>query len=304
MLRNNYSLIFIFLICFILVPTASSVEQFITIGNVLNITVLGYPELSKSVVVRQDGTTDYPMLANIPIDGMTLSELKELLFPLLTRYVERPRLFINISEYYMLQIRVQGEVKNPGPYQIQGPIDLQGVISIAGGVLNTADLKEIQIIRRDKDGKRTISINLYENLKDDRAAHLPEIANGDIIIVPRLTADSYVRVLGAVRTPGNYIPVDENTNIIDVINLAGGVLPTGDLNRVYYISFDRTENMPKLIKIKKQLASGNINTIPLVKPGDIIIVNEYSKWQNTSWWLQIIYSATVLISSVVILSRL
>lgn len=287
-----------------MVPIAGSAEQFIAVGNVVNITVLGYPELSKSVVVRQDGTTDYPLLANIPIDGMTLTELKELLFPLLTRYVERPRLFINISEYLMIQIRIQGEVKNPGPYQVQGPIDLQGVISIAGGALNTANLKEIQIIRRDTEGKRTISIDLYDYLKDDRAAQLPEIANGDIVIVPMLTTDSYVRVLGAVRIPGNYLPVGENTNVVDMINLAGGVLASGDMNRVYYIPSERTGYMPELIKVKNLLASGQLEAIPTVKPGDVVIVNEYNQWQRFSWWVQVVRDAAIIISSAVVFYRL
>jgi polysaccharide export outer membrane protein len=297
-------MVFTFLVCLILVSSAGSVEQFIVVGNVVNITVLGYPELSKSVVVRQDGTTDYPMLANVPIEGMTLTELKELLFPLLTRYVERPRLFINISEYSMLQIMVLGEVENPGPYQVQGPINLQGVISIAGGASNTADLKGIQIIRNKGEDKQSISINLLEYLKNDRAAQLPEIANGDIIIVPIITLGAYVRVFGAVRTPGNYIPMDENTNIVDMINLAGGVISTGDLNRVYYISSDRTESMPRLIKVKKLWASGKVAAIPRVKPGDIVIVSEYSKWQNYAAWAQIIYSVSMLVSSAVILYRL
>ena len=296
--------VFILLFFFILAPSISQAEQFIAVGNVVNITVLGYPELSKSVTVRQDGTTDYPMLANVPIEGMTMTELKELLFPLLTRYVERPRLFINISEYLMLQIMVLGEVKNPGPYQIRGPINLQGVISIAGGALNTADLQGIQIIRPVEEETQTISIKLRDYLKNDRAAQLPEIINGDIVIIPILTTESFVRVLGAVRNPGNYIPVDEKTNIVDMINLAGGVLPTGDLNHVSYIPSDRTEYEPKLIKVKKLWTSGKVEAIPRVKPGDIVIVSEYSKWQNYTVWAQIIYSVSILVSSAVILYRL
>ena len=294
----------IFLICFISVPKADSMEQLISVGNMLNITVLDYPELSKSVVVRQDGTTDYPMLANIPIDGLKITELHELLMPLLTRYVERPRLFINIAEFVMLQIRVQGEVVNPGPYQVQGPIDLQGVISIAGGETNTANLSDIRIIRRDKQGKQTILVNLNESLKDERAAQLPEIESGDIIIVPKLVTASFVRVLGAVREPGSYLPVDKDANVVDMINLAGGAVQNGNMNRVYFLSSKQNEYMPELIKVKDILASGQANDIPLVQPGDIIVVNEYNEWQKFSWWIQILRDATLLLSSAVILSRL
>jgi len=304
LLRNYFSAVLIFLFCLILIPVSSSAEQLIAIGNVLNITVLGYPELSKSVTVRQDGTTDYPLLANVPIEGMTVTEVKDLLFPLLTRYVERPRLFINISEYSMLQIMVLGEVKNPGPYQVQGPINLQGVISFAGGALNIADTKNIQIIRREEEKKETLTIDLPEYLKNDKAADLPEIINGDIVIVPVLTTESFVRVFGAVRTPGNYVPVDKNANIVDMINLAGGVLTTGDMNRVYYISSGGTQYEPQLIKVKKLWISGKANEIPTVKSGDTIIVGEYSRWQNYAFWAQIIYSVSLLVSSIVILSRL
>lgn len=283
---------------------AYAAEEYIVVGNVVNITVLGYPELSKSVVVRQDGTTDYPLLVNVPIVGLTMTELKDLLFPLLTRYVERPRLFINISEFLMLQIRVQGEVRNPGPFQVQGPIDLQGVLSIAGGTLNSADLRNIRILRRNEAGKQTIEIDMYEYIRDEKAALLPDIIDGDIIVVPVLTAVSYVRVMGAVRIPGNYIPVDPTSNVADMINLAGGTVTNSDLNHVYLVSGDNVHSSPKLLKLKNMLDKGQLNSIPLVNPGDAIIVAEYNQWKKTGWWLQMAYYFMMLLSSIVILSRL
>ena len=292
------------LLSFIIIHTAFPAEQVITIGNVINITVLGYPELSKTVVVRQDGTTDYPLLANVPVEGLTLTEFKELLFPILVRYVERPRLFVNISEHFMLQVRVQGEVKNPGPYQVQGPIDLQGVISVAGGLLNTSDLRNIRILRRIKEQKVSITIDLYEYLKDEQAAKLPEINDGDIIIVPMLSLVSYVRVLGAVQSPGNYVPRDKNTNVVDIINQAGGITVNGNLNHVYYIPYDRTEYVPKRIKVRKLWSSGRITEIPIVHPGDIVIVNEYSPWNKLTFWAQIMQYAAWLLSSIVILMQI
>jgi len=265
---------------------------------------LGYPELSKSVVVRTDGTIDYPLLAGIPIDGLRISELQDLLFPILTRYVERPRLFINIYEYYMLQVRVQGEVRNPGPFQVQGPIDLQGVLSIAGGALNTADLRNISIIRRENETTQTITIDLYEHLKDTSAAKLPDITNGDIIVVPLLTSGSYVRVVGAVYNPGNFIPTDRTANIVDMINLAGGVSVNGNLNNVYYISSSNTHALPQKIKIKKLLQEGNFTEIPLIKPGDIIIVNEYDQWQTFSWWAGMFRDFAYIASAALVISRI
>ena len=274
-------------------------------GNIVHITVLGYPELSKSVLVRQDGSTDYPLLANVPIDGMTVHQLQEALQPILVRFVERPKLFINVAEHIQFDITIEGQVTRPGPYTVKGPINLQGVLSVAGGTTQLADLRNVTISRRDFDAHRDIVVNLNQFFVDPENSALPEIQDGDIIFVPIISSASSVRVMGAVQSPGTYNPFKDN-NIADMIYLAGGPSHVGDMSQVIFITLNGGKHKTETIDLETLINNGETNQIPLVNPGDIIVVREkeYSWWHDRSWWVNLVRDIALVLSSVVIISRL
>ncbi|MBC8465971.1 SLBB domain-containing protein [bacterium] len=272
-------------------------------GNIVHITVLGYPELSKSVLVREDGNTDYPLLANVPIDGMTVHQLQEALQPILVRFVERPKLFINIAEHIQFDITIEGQVARPGPYTVKGPINLQGVLSIAGGTSQLADLRNVTISRRDFEAQRDIVVNLHQFFVDPENAALPEIQDGDIIFVPIISSASTVRVMGAVQSPGTYNPLKDN-NIADMIYKAGGPRSNGNLHSVIYISIHDGKHKSELIDIETLINNGKTHQIPLVHPGDVIVVRENNWWQERSWWVSLLRDVALVLSSIVIISRL
>jgi polysaccharide biosynthesis/export protein len=272
-------------------------------GNIVHITVLGYPELSKSVLVREDGSTDYPLLANVPIDGMTVHQLQEALQPILVRFVERPKLFINVAEHIQFDVTVEGQVNNPGSHTVKGPINLQGVLSIAGGTTQLADLRKIIISRRGYESQREIIVNLHQFFVDPGNVAIPEIEDGDIIFVPIISSASTVRVMGAVRSPGTYNPLKDN-NVADMIYMAGGPSSHGNMSCVIYISIHDSKHETELIDLEELINNGLTNQIPLVHPGDIIVVKENDWWQERSWWIGVLRDVTMLLSSIVILSRL
>ena len=65
MFRNHFLFTCIFLICFVSVPTADSIEQFLTVGNMLNITVLNYPELRLVEARVVNGELDFPYVPGL-----------------------------------------------------------------------------------------------------------------------------------------------------------------------------------------------------------------------------------------------
>ena len=279
-------------------------EQRISAGTVINITVLDYAELSKTVVVRQDGTIEYPLLSNIPINGMTQTELHNLLFPILSLHVERPQLFLSVAEYTMVLYNVQGQVNSPGSYNAEGPLGLQRAITLAGNLTEEADISNINVIRKENLREINIKVNLNEFLYGKKDwSELLNVQSGDIIIIPSMGVSTYVRIIGAVRQPGTYYPI-ANGSILDQINLAGGVGSNGNLNDVIYISYGEDGYSRQNINIRSLLKDGKYEQIPISQPGDIIIVNEYSDWQQMRWWAQILRDLALLASTAVILSRL
>ena len=284
-------------------PAAQAAEGTIQPGNMLNITVLGYPELSKTVQVREDGTTEYPLLYNIPVDGMTVGELREMLLPILTRFVERPSVFINLSEYLQFQVTVQGQVFQPGPHIVQGPIDLQGVLAEAGGPTTSADLSRIAILRREGEKRREIPVDLYLFLRDRDRAPLPQVQSDDIIYVPTLLSASTVRVMGAVVDPGSYLAV-KGENIADMIYMAGGPTERGNMNQIVHITNRDGSYHTEVVKLRHLIDSGRNDLIPAAQAGDVLFVKPRSQWSQMNWWLELLRDAAMLASTLVLLNRI
>jgi protein involved in polysaccharide export with SLBB domain len=176
-------------------------------------------------------------------------------------------------------------------------------MSIAGGPTDQADLRNVLISRQGYKTQGDIYVNLFELLQNPEKSNIPEIKNGDIIFIPLMSTASYVRVMGAVRSPGPYYP-NRGENIADMINLAGGSLPDGNLNRIIFIKFLNGRYEVENINVKTLLNKGLVDQIPVVGPGDIIIVSDKRWWENGTWWVQALRDVALILSSFVILSRL
>lgn len=87
------------------------------------------------------------------------------------------------------------------------------------------------------------------------------LGSGDILLVN-------VNLWGHVQRPGIY-SVPSSYTLIDLISSAGGPLSTARLNDVRIVRKDQ-----EVIKvdIEKYLKSGDITLLPIIQPGDTIIV--------------------------------
>ena len=70
--------VFIFFICLLNTPKIFGQEQKIKPGDAIDIMVYGHQELSRVVTVSPKGTVDFPFLQNIPVDGLTLNEFRDI----------------------------------------------------------------------------------------------------------------------------------------------------------------------------------------------------------------------------------
>jgi polysaccharide export outer membrane protein len=170
--------------------------------DLLEISVFGAEELSRTVRVSEDGKVSLPLLGEVLVDGLTKSELEKKLADLLgEKYVQNPQVTVFIREYQSKRVSVLGAVEKPGPYQLLGRQTLMQIVSEAGGLTRDAG-SDIIIIRQLPDGTSTslrISIDdLF--LKGDAKLNVP-LEAGDIVNIPvdKLVA---VYVFGQVKNPG------------------------------------------------------------------------------------------------------
>ncbi|MBZ0264168.1 polysaccharide biosynthesis/export family protein [bacterium] len=273
-------------------------------GKTITITVLGHPELSQIVRVSQDGTTDYPLLVNVPIEGMTVNELRDILSPILQRYVEKPRLFIDVSIYTTIDVRVLGAVQSPGLKELVQPVDIQSAIVLSGGMTAAGDERNVLVVRTNSQGKRErFTVNLLEMYRlDNNILNIFELQFGDIIVVPVKIRESFVQVLGSVRKPGPIVPGLEST-LLDVINVAGGVDESGHLGRVTLYKKVDDHLVGEKVDVRRLINDGLENQIPRVYPGDVVVVGSYKLYESWEFWGRFFRDLGYVLTTIVLIDR-
>lgn len=268
----TFAAIFIILSIIFTLQTAICQTQRIEKGDILEIRVYGHEELSKTVMVQPDGTVDYPMISNIPVEGLSLDELREILKAQATRYLnERPIISVRFSQTMNVGVTVLGQVVVPGEYLSAKRATIQGAITLAGGTTPRAQLENIKLIRKVGETTETISVNLYKFYVEGDPSLLPLLEDGDVIVVPGMPGSSDVKVIGEVKEPGNY-QIFSGSNVLDALYMAGGPTEKAGLNRIRLISPMKEQSREIKVNVESLLKAQSIDNIPDVKPGDIIYV--------------------------------
>lgn len=257
---------------FVAACTIQGQERTIRPGDAIEIIVPQSEELSTTVVVGPDGMVDFPAMQGLPVDGITLQRFRDVLITQLSRYMEStPLVMVRFSDSYPIHINVLGQVAQPGLHQIVNTATLQGAIGAAGGFIPGAQLSRIKLIRID-NGKQTEKIiNMEQFYLNGDPSALPQLKNDDTIVVPGNPLATNVKVLGAVENPGSY-DVFFQTTLLDVIFLAGGPTPDGNLKKIKIVSLTGQNAREVPIDIKKLVKTPDYKSIPIVVPGDIVYV--------------------------------
>ncbi len=134
-------------IAFAAAGVAASAEYRIHAGDVLELSVVGVPELSSRSTVSPDGLAAFPLVDDIPAAGRTLAEVRNDLRATLSR-VAAPRqtgagiddmvaftpsqINLTIAEYR--PIFVSGDVATPGAHAYRIEMTAREALAVAGGI--------------------------------------------------------------------------------------------------------------------------------------------------------------------------
>jgi protein involved in polysaccharide export with SLBB domain len=262
---------------FIFVEAASAQqEKPIEPGNVLEIVVFGHQELSRTVTVGPSGTVDFPFLQDLPVNGLSLNDVRDMLVAQLSKYIpERPIVTVSRVQSYTIPVTVLGQVNTPGEHNIAVNATIQGALVAAGGPTHGAQLDKLRIFsRKAKNGDFT-EVNLLDFFNKANPSLLPPLEKGDIIVVPGhpLSLGAYdLKVLGEVNQPGPYTAY-QGANILDLLFIAGGPTPAADLKKTRILSpYNSPGERQKEVNLDKLLTAKEFKQIPLINPGDIVYV--------------------------------
>ncbi len=240
--------------------------------DLLDISVFGLDELTKTVRVSEDGNITLPLLGGVEVEGLSKDELEKKISQLLEeKYLQNPQVTIFIREYQSKRVSVLGAVRNPGPYELLGRQTLLQIISQAGGITNESG-KAIIVIREVEEGVSTalkISIDdLF--LEGDARLNIPLQPN-DIVNIP-IDRIVNIYVFGQVRRPGALGVRRSNIpTLLQAIGQAGGFSERASKGKVL---IKRIDDDGKEIRIKvnvKSIIKGKRKDIELLE-NDVVIV--------------------------------
>ncbi len=153
---------------------SSSARNSYSVGPDDELRVIVYEEaaLSKTYAVSGDGFISLPLIGDIYVEGLTLSEIDEKITTALSEgYLIDPSVSIEVSKYRPFYIL--GEVRNPGSYSFVNDMSVLNAVAMAGGFTYRADRKQVELLRTRNSQAEVVKEHPV------REAVLP----GDIILV-------------------------------------------------------------------------------------------------------------------------
>lgn len=252
-------------------------------GDVIQVLVYGYEDLSRVVNVSTEGTINFPYLQNLPVDGLTLDELRDIMIVQLSKTIEKkPVITLDYLPTYVINVSVLGQVQKPGSYQIAQNSTIQGAVGEAGGPLDGAKLREIQLIRRDVvNGDTVFTVNLEQVMVTGKLDELPELQDGDTIFVPGWPGANSVKVAGEVNSPGNYEVFAGKMNVLDLVFLAGGFDDKADVKNIIFMPRRDGNREEIILNLDKELLNTQYDSLPIVAAGDVIYVPKKKQFWPT-----------------------
>ena len=154
-------------------------------GDLLAVTVYEEAELSREVLVRPDGGISFPLIGDIAVAGLSTVDVRAEIETQLAEFIPGANVTVAVQQISGNQVFVVGKVNRPGAYPIYRPLDVMQALALAGGTAQFAEVDDIRILRRDKDGEQEVLEFEYSNVVRGRNLEQNRILiSGDTIVVP------------------------------------------------------------------------------------------------------------------------
>lgn len=234
-------------------------------GDVLEISVWGYQDLTRQVAVRPDGRISLPLVGSVTAAGLSVDRLTQVLMRAYAEYIKNPQVTVIVKEFRKITASVIGQVARPGTYTLRPGARLLDLLSLAGGVTEAAALTESRLIRA---GAPPQDVDLDRLLAGDQAMNIV-LQGGETLVVPEDLVN-VVSVLGEVAKPGRFRLKGE-MRVLDVLLLAGGLTDKAGISQARLIRRSR-ESAP--LSLDRLLIHQDMSHNVILEPGDTLFIPE------------------------------
>jgi len=177
-------------------------------------------------IVDREGRVSLPEAGPLLVSGRNLGEVQLAVQQVLRTEYRDVSADVSLSKLRTVRVYVVGDVAQPGAYDISSLSTPLNALFVAGGVTPRGSLRALKHFH----GKQLVEeVDAYDLLLHGVRSDMHRLENGDTLLVPAL--GSQVTVDGMVRRPAIYELHGENS-LADVLELAGGILPTATLRHI------------------------------------------------------------------------
>ncbi|MEJ2763093.1 SLBB domain-containing protein [Photobacterium sp. MCCC 1A19761] len=193
-------------------------------------------------------------------------------------------------------VYIMGEVQAPGAYENSTGAGFMDVLANAGGPTRFADTTQIRVLRENGPA---LLVNLVHYSQNPARHPLPDLRPGDVIFVPekidfnekswlKVTNDRAIKIIGAVYNPGRF-EWESSMSFLDVLAHAGGPNQEANLANIRILHQGSGDNNLTRFNLEAFInQGGDFATLPVLKAGDTIIVDELPKdpTDNKASWVR------------------
>ena len=231
-------------------------------GDQIHIQLLGKENNEYLLEISRDSTLSMPGIGTFPVSGLNFDELKRDIKKRIKKQLIGVDSFISLGQLRSIRIFVLGEVEKPGSYSVSGLSTITSALMFGEGITDIGSLRHVELKRA---GSSVGKLDLYNLLLNGDNQGDIRLQPGDVIHVP--TIKRSISIAGEVRRPAIY-ELNRESKIIDILDLAGGLLPTAMQGN---IKIERVEGIEKkLIQLNLKDKSSQSFAI---KAGDVVTID-------------------------------
>jgi polysaccharide export outer membrane protein len=209
-------------------------------GDSLSIDLWGSVSQRLIRVVDREGRVSLPDTAPLLVSGRSLGDVQLDIQHALRSVFRDVSADVSVSRLRTVRVYVVGDVAQPGAYDISSLSTPLNALFAAGGVTPRGSLRQLRHFR----GKQLIEqVDAYDLLLHGVRSDMQRLENGDSLLVP--TIGPQVTVDGMVRRPAIY-ELSGEKSLAEVLQLAGGILPTAALRHIEVQRVDAHEKRTML----------------------------------------------------------
>lgn len=164
-------------------PAMPAAPYTILAGDAISVQVFQEPELSvEKVSVDDSGNIQLPLIGELRAAGRSAVEISDAITMRLgERFLREPRVVVSVVQRTERYVTVEGEVREPGVYEIDRNYTLLSALARARSPTQTARIDQVVIFRL-VDGQRMGAIFNLDRIREGRDPD-PQIVGGDTVVV-------------------------------------------------------------------------------------------------------------------------